>query len=281
MKQNVRYVRRKDVHDDRDHKYSLLKADLNDGDLPSRADTNGMDGVYWPPVWNQGPLGSCTAFSSCGAAAYHFIKLQKEVPSEFSELFQYYNERVIGGQDVSVDDGSTIRNAMKSLAKYGVPPEQDWAYVVSNFDDKPPKSAYQDALGYMIADYQSVDQNLDHIRQAISTGFPVVIGIQVYQSFETAVNGKIPMPAPNEKLLGGHAIVLTSYDDSKQVFGFRNSWGSDWGQDGYGTLPYQYVLDQKLTEDLWIIGSESVPGSVPSGGFLSWLYNLIRKIFGF
>ncbi|HLG96380.1 MAG TPA: hypothetical protein VKX49_08720 [Bryobacteraceae bacterium] len=47
------------------------------------------------------------------------------------------------------------------------------------------------------------------------------------------------------------------YDDAKQLFTFRNSWGSSWGDQGYGYLPYAYVLDPSLASDFWVILSES------------------------
>jgi C1A family cysteine protease len=61
------------------------------------------------------------------------------------------------------------------------------------------------------------------------------------------------MPAPNENVVGGHAVVAVGYDDSQSRFIIRNSWGTGWGMKGYFTLLYAYLLDQYLSDDFWTI----------------------------
>jgi C1A family cysteine protease len=103
----------------------------------------------------------------------------------------------------------------------------------------------------------SVGQNLNSIKNAISQDFPIVFGIDVYSSFESkqvSKTGVVPMPNVNtEQLLGGHAIMMISYDDTKKVFGCMNSWGTSWGNKGFFTLPYAYVLSNQLAFDFWTI----------------------------
>jgi C1A family cysteine protease len=78
----------------------------------------------------------------------------------------------------------------------------------------------------------------------------------VYDSFESqdvAKTGVVPMPTPDESVLGGHAVVAVGYDDSTQRFLVRNSWGSGWGQEGYFTIPYAYLTDAGLSADFWTL----------------------------
>ena len=72
------------------------------------------------------------------------------------------------------------------------------------------------------------------------------MGIAVYGSFESkevAKTGEVPMPVPDESLLGGHAVLCCGYDDDTQRVLCLNSWGSGFGDKGYFTLPYAYITD--------------------------------------
>lgn len=61
------------------------------------------------------------------------------------------------------------------------------------------------------------------------------------------------MPSSTEKCLGGHAVLIVGFDAIKKVYIVRNSWGPNWGQAGYFTLPYAYVLDPNLASDFWVV----------------------------
>ena len=59
--------------------------------------------------------------------------------------------------------------------------------------------------------------------------------------------------ATRRSAIGGHAVVGVGYDDAKQWFIVRNSWGGQWGMKGYFTLPYAYLTDENLASDFWTI----------------------------
>jgi C1A family cysteine protease len=82
------------------------------------------------------------------------------------------------------------------------------------------------------------------------------MGFSVYDSFESdevAKTGIVPMPMKSESLLGGHATMAVGYDDKTQRFLVRNSWGESWGMKGYFTIPYAYLENRSLSDDLWTI----------------------------
>ena len=59
-----------------------------------------------------------------------------------------------------------------------------------------------------------------------------MLGIKLFQSFEAgevASSGHVPMPQHGEASVGGHAVCMVGYDDSRRVFIVRNSWGASWG----------------------------------------------------
>ena len=89
-------------------------------------------------------------------------------------------------------------------------------------------------------------------------GSPRDVGFVVYSSIPGigAGTGDIPFPAAADYAVGGHAIVAMGYDDHRTIgehegaLKIRNSWGREWGEDGYGWLPYEYVL-RGLAVDFW------------------------------
>jgi C1A family cysteine protease len=208
-----------------------------------------------PPVYDQGALGSCTGNAIAGAFEYDQLA-EKITDATPSRLFIYYNERVIEGT-VDQDAGANIRDGLKSCAKQGACYESDWPYDISKFAQKPPRICYTDGVTHRISSYWHIPQTVSTLKAVLAGGRPFVFGITVYDSFESDVatsTGNIPMPDVNrENVLGGHALLCVGYDDRTGEFIFRNSWGVGWGNNGYGTIPYAYLLDTTLSGDFWTI----------------------------
>jgi C1A family cysteine protease len=143
--------------------------------------------------------------------------------------------------------------------KQGVCTEDEWPYStdLDVVTEKPPDQAYVDALQNKVIAYHRVTQNLRQMKGCLAEGYPFVFGFAVYESFESdevARTGVVPMPDPNvEEQVGGHAVMAVGYDDSQQRFLIRNSWGADWGMDGYFTMPYAYLTDHQYSNDVWTI----------------------------
>ncbi len=66
-------------------------------------------------------------------------------------------------------------------------------------------------------------------------------------------SGKMPWPAHSEQPRGGHAVLMVGYDDSKHCWLVRNSWGEQWGEEGYFWMPYEYALHADLAADFWTV----------------------------
>lgn len=239
-----------DLPDARDHLYSAPIARI--GPLPPSADLRSA----CPAVYDQGQLGSCTANAIAGAIEFDRMKQDLQPPFVPSRLFIYYNERSIEGT-VSQDSGAQIRDGIKSVANAGVCDEALWPYDISKFADQPPPEDYTEAAKTKAASYCRVARELTQMKGCLASGYPFVLGFTVFDAFESdtvATTGVLNMPdLSQEKPLGGHAVLAVGYDDSQQRFIVRNSWGAAWGQAGYFTMPYTYLMEPNLSDDFWTI----------------------------
>ncbi len=222
------------------------------------------------PVEDQGKLGSCTAQAGVGMLEYYERRaFAKHI--EASRLFLYKATRNLMHEEG--DTGAFLRTTIGAMVLFGIPPEEYWPYVVEDFDKEPTAFCYAFAHNYQAISYYLLDPPgtaapglLAAVKEHLAAGIPSVFGFTVYDSISDAEqDGLIPFPKPGEKVLGGHAVMAAGYDDaletgvggtgkkpSKGALLIRNSWGSDWGQSGYGWLPYEYVL-QGLAIDWWAL----------------------------
>lgn len=225
--------------------------------------------AWCSPVEDQGQLGACTANAGVGLLEY----FQQRAFGEYldgSRLFLYKATRNLLG--FSGDSGAFLRSAMGAMRLFGVCPEKYWPYDTDDFDTEPPAFCYSFAKEYAAVTYYRLDpaglepdRVLENIKTQLAADLPSMFGFTVYASIrQVSDTGAIPVPAPQEATVGGHAVMTVGYDDAKQVTHpvtgesttgallIRNSWGSAWGEDGYGWLPYAYVTEH-LAEDFWVM----------------------------
>lgn len=243
----MKYGWKPQLPDQRDHIFSAAPHIVSA--LPPSVDLRPL----CPPVLDQGQLGSCTA--NAIASAHRFDQMLQKDKGIFApaRLFIYYNERAAEGT-IRSDSGAAIRDGIKSIASLGVCDEALVPYNINTFTKKPVAAAYKAALKHRSVNYQAVPQTLDQIRACL-VNRPFVFGFTVYESFESAEvakTGIVPMPAPHEKTLGGHAVLCVGYDDASQRFTVMNSWGTGWAQQGFFTIPYAYLAG-KLASDFWVV----------------------------
>jgi C1A family cysteine protease len=232
--------------------------------LPGSADLR----AWCSPIENQGSLGSCTANAGVGLVEY-FERRAFGKHLDASRLFLYKVTRNLAHW--TGDTGAYLRTTMASLVLFGVPPEEYWPYEITEFDKEPPAFCYAFAQNFQTLSYYRLDSLgisaedlLARVKTNLSAGLPSIFGFTVYHSIEQAqATGEIPFPTAGEGVRGGHAVMAVGYDDkikiknknpgareTKGALLIRNSWGTDWGSNGYGWLPYDYVL-RGLATDWW------------------------------
>lgn len=222
--------------------------------LPSRVDLR----AGCSEVEDQGNLGSCTAQALVGALEFLELKAlalgNGSRYRDLSRLFVYYNTRAAMGT-VHEDSGAMLRTGIKSLKSSGVCRETLWPYVTSRFAERPTEESYAEAMNHQVTAYERL-VSLKEMKACLAIGLPFVFGFAVYEhvlSDSVARTGRIRLPKRGERMLGGHAVMAVGYRDKDKSLIFRNSWGQDWGKEGYGEMPYDYPESRELTDDFWCI----------------------------
>lgn len=208
------------------------------------------------PVLDQGDLGSC---GPCALASL----LMHDGYAQPSVLDIYASTRVLDGE-VYNDRGVRNKTLFQAVSENGWLLDSDWPYVESRWAERPPRQSVE-RVGKGRR-FVAVPQTEKDLIAAISANRPVLVGIAVWRSFGRSSDVVMPDPH-NEQFLGYHDVVLTGYDPLARRFIFKNSWSVDYGDKGYGTLPYEYVVNYILTQDLYIL--EPLP--CPNTGTTSFI----------
>ena len=230
----------------------------------SNALPDSVDLRQWcSPIEDQGAIGSCTAFAGAGLVEYS-MRRAFNIHVDVSPLFLYKTTRNVMG--VTGDTGAWLRDMLKALVMCGVAPEDNWPYDAAKYDQEP--SAFLYALGqnYQAVRYVRLDRPgmpgiavLERIKTMLFAGFPAAFGFTVYDSIKDAgQTGEISFPQPGERVINGHAVDAVGFSDMRTIGNdrgallIRNSWGAGWGEQGYGWMPYKYIIEG-LAVDWWCI----------------------------
>lgn len=255
-----------DKRDIRDHIYS---SPFKLEDLPPKMDFSS----FMNPVKNQKSSSMCTGFAVSAMKEWQENREHEEEveagkydhrPNKFydlSEQWIYYKAREIDGLGPTVA-GSTIKSAMQVLYKVGVPTESGWPFHES-IKSHPENWTSLIARWSKIGSYARIYGN-DQLKASLYSNGPLVVGIGFFKEiFKVGDDGIVKEPANPRLCLGGHAILIIGYDDDTQMFKFKNSWGSEWGQGGYGYISYNYIL--RYMWDAWAALDISVTKAMMKG----------------
>ena len=141
-------------------------------------------------------------------------------------------------------EGTTLPAARAVLAQVGQAPEAVWPYDegrnqrANNYH--PPAGAVAEAKNRLLTGGGEICPTVVSLRQALDQGQPVVLGMKIHTTwYGVGKDGQIARPSASARDLGGHAVVVVGYSDD--AFIVLNSWGDDWGDNGFGYIENDYV----------------------------------------
>lgn len=200
------------------------------------------------PILDQGLEGACTGFGL--AAVAHYLLRRRQVdpdvteisPRMFYEMAKRYDEWP--GEDY---DGSSARGAMKGWHKHGVCSNDLWPYDVNRPDQNLTNQRADDAVDRPLGAYFRVNhKDIVAMHSAMAEVGILYATALVHEGWSNVRDdGTIPN---DEKILGGHAFAIVAYN--QQGFWIQNSWGDDWGFEGFAHLSYDDWLQHG--KDIWV-----------------------------
>jgi hypothetical protein len=204
------------------------------GTLPTSKDLSS----WFPSPGDQGSQSSCVAWAVCyGLKSYQEAVEKRQPPTSTTQVYSpsyVYNQIKISG----CGNGSYIKSALELLKREGVTTLQAFPYDQFDCNRQPSTTDKTLARQNAIAEWRTVPLETEtDVKSHIASGFPVVIGMMVDEGFQR-LRGNFIYSGPSGMEKGGHAMVVVGYDDSRQAFKVLNSWGREWGENGYGWISY-------------------------------------------
>lgn len=249
-----------------------------------------MDGrvsaITLPPVveldvWeidDQAQHGSCLA-NAVTSAIEIYLK-RKGQGQSLSRMYVYWWIRALSKMQ-GEDSGGYPRNMVKAIDKFGVCHESIYPYVADNLYRVPTEAAIIEAipqgdweyeripLSYMKTDIEYFTALNTQIKTYLAQGIPVLLTLNLDNEFTPHCSGdwrthdwRVKSRPASVTVVGGHEVLIVGYDDTKDVKRFKvlNSWGKQWGDQGYFGLMYRpdkgLMWQSTCVRELWVVKSK-------------------------
>jgi C1A family cysteine protease len=227
---------------------------------------------FFSPIRNQMNLGSCSSFASAAMYEAMMNRSSSKADNVMSPAFLFYYSNILTGRPTG---GSNYFEQLEVLGKYGICRENLYRYDADNASIPPSNEAEDDAKSHRVLSAKQITlidsddkalairQNHKMMTSALSEGFPIGISLKIYDNF--GVDGAFishPNENPDVAESGYHAMVVVGYSEENGFYIVRNSWGAEFGEDGYCFIPSTYIDDTVYNDFACIISeiSDNVQG---------------------
>jgi|GEM_PF-5738278 len=215
-------------------------ASFNDKALPS---SYVIPESFFPTPGSQGNVGSCVAWTTGYAyASFYFSAINKwGKPVNSTQIMSpafIYND--IRSCNCGPQCGTYIADALNLLKNKGVVSWQNMPYSDKTCN-RPGQELYSTASKNKIGGWNRlIDRlNFNEYKENLSNDVPIIIGVPLGSQFSSYGFKKTADPFKCTQLSSGsHAMLIVGYDDNKRAFKIMNSWGKDWGVNGYIWVDY-------------------------------------------
>lgn len=151
------------------------------------------------------------------------------------------------------DVGCRAVVAMRAAQKHGLIATGRWPFDAANVTETPPFDCDIAGADALLTGWYRVD-NADPaiLRTAVDRGHFPGFAIDVHENFE-AYRGKGVYDTPAGAWLGRHMLTVVGYTEN--TFKVLNSWGTGWGDDGFGYLSDAFVMSRFVRDRLVVTGA--------------------------
>jgi hypothetical protein len=251
---------------------TIGSAPLPMAQAPSRVDLSDR----LPPVGNQFRQNSCVAWASAYAAYTYFNcslndKCRYFHPDGSLNTGEVFSPSFVYNQiNRGQDNGSYFTDAFRLMQNQGVPTLAAMGYSPGDWFSQPSLTARQEAANYRIDTYRRLGDLrgnvLEEAKAYLAKGFPVIASVKVDGYLRNQNSVSTPyvwrqLSGPVNQTMA-HAILIVGYDDISRTFKFVNSYGTAWGNQGFGHIAYN--LFPVVVNEAYIIKPSSGDRSLNS-----------------
>jgi cathepsin L len=175
--------------------------------------------------------GSCWAFASVSA-------LESSLLIRYNESSQLSPQYVLDNAIFGSCNGGNPAEAFTQMMLVGTANEGDVPYHGQKFG---PRAVFDNpyrALMWGIVGTGIAPATIQELKVALLQHGPLVVTLHAGDDLLYYTNGVYSTPPTTVQLPENHVVTLVGWDDTKGAWRVKNSWGSNWGESGFGWIAY-------------------------------------------